>query len=149
MKIEKAVKQENFRNVYQKATLNLLFTHSWLADRLKCFFSEFDITPQQYNMLKILKGQYPKPITTSLIRDRMLDRSSDASRLVDRLYKKELVSRSVCQKDKRLVDVTLTDRGLKLVVLVDEQSEKLDGYLSRLTPTEAKEISDLLDKIRG
>ncbi|MGI9542468.1 MAG: MarR family winged helix-turn-helix transcriptional regulator [Cyclobacteriaceae bacterium] len=149
MKIEKAVKQESFRNVYQKATLNLLFTHSWLTDQLKSFFSEFDITPQQYNILKILKGQHPKPITTSLIRDRMLDRSSDASRLVDRLYKKELVNRTVCQKDKRLVDVTLSDKGLKLVALVDGQSEKLDGYLSQLTPIEAKEISDLLDKIRG
>ena len=149
MKIEEAVKQENFRNVYQKATLNLLFTHSWLTDHLKSFFSTFDITPQQYNILKILKGQHPNPITTSLIRDRMLDRSSDASRLVDRLYKKELVNRNICQKDKRLVDVTLSDRGLELVDLVDAQTEKLDAYLSRLTPTEAKEISDLLDKIRG
>ena len=149
MSLEEDIQQQNFRNDYQKATINLLYTHSWLEHKLSKFFKQYDLTLQQYNVLRILKGQYPNPISTSDLRERMLDRMSDASRIVERLYKKNLVIRKVCQNDKRKVDIVLSVKGMEIIDRLEEVVDHLDGFLSRLRPEEVQQLNSLLDKLRG
>ena len=93
MRIEDEIQQKAFRSELQKVTINLMFTAGWLNNKQRDFFKPFKITPQQYNVLRILRGQYPKQISTSSIKERMLDKNSDASRIVDRLFVKNLVSK--------------------------------------------------------
>lgn len=149
MRIEEEIKQKSFRNEYQRATINLLYSSSWVLNKHRDFFVRFSITEQQYNVLRILKGQYPGAISTSEIKKRMLDMNSDSSRIVDRLALKELVSKRVCKSDKRLVDVQITEQGLDLLSQIDRYSEDLDHIVSNLTPDEARELNHLLDKMRG
>ena len=149
MGLEQEISQQAFRNDYQKATVNLLFTHNWLENQLSDFFKQFDLTLQQYNIMRILKGQYPRPISTAGIRDRMIDRMSDASRIVDRLFKKGLVLRKTCDRDKRLVDITLSSTGLELMETLEHTTEHIDSFLMRLTVEETRQLNYLLDKIRG
>ncbi len=149
MKIEEAIRQKKpFRNPYQKAVVNLIFTTNWLTDHIRTHLKPFGITMQQYNVLRILRGA-GKPISTSDIRDRLLDKMADTSRMVDRLCQKGLVVRSVCPGDKRLVDVTLSDAGEALLAKLDQQDDAMDKALQRLSETEAEQLSALLDKIRG
>lgn len=149
MKIEEAINQKHFRNDWQRATINLLYTHNWVVNQVKTLLKPYGITQQQFNVLRILRGQFPKPVTTSVIRERMLDKMSDASRIVDRLCKKELVNRKVCPEDKRLVNVVITIKGLKLLKQIDLHTDKLDIAQSNLTEAEAIQLSNLLDKMRG
>jgi DNA-binding MarR family transcriptional regulator len=149
MKIEEAINQKYFRNDWQRATINLLYTHNWVVNQVKTLLKPYGITQQQFNVLRILRGQFPKPVTTSVIRERMLDKMSDASRIVDRLCKKELVERKICPNDKRLVDVVITEKGLKLLKAIDFHTDKLDIAQSNLTEAEAIQLSNLLDKMRG
>jgi DNA-binding MarR family transcriptional regulator len=149
MKIEEEIKQKRFRNEYQKVTINLLFSSSWVLKRHKDFFSRFRITEQQFNVLRILKGQYPNAISTSDIKRRMLDMNSDSSRIVDRLALKELVTKTICKNDKRLVDVSISENGLDLLRQIDRYSEELDRVVSNLTIEEARNLNDLLDKMRS
>lgn len=149
MKIEEAIKQKTpFRNERHKATVNLIYTHNWLIAQQKAFFRRFDITLQQYNVLRILRGQKPNPISTSDIRDRMLDKMSDVSRIVDRLVKKGLVERRICKSDKRLVDVFITKPGLSLLARIDAVNHEIENPFSTLTLEEAEQLNYLLDKVR-
>lgn len=149
MKIEEAIKQKRpFRNMHQKAVVNLIYTTNWLTDRLREHLKPFDITVQQYNVLRILRGA-GKPISTSDIRERLLDKMSDTSRMVDRLSQKGLVIRTVCPSDKRLVDVTLSESGQKLLAALDSISNEMDDILVNLSESDAQQLSDLLDKIRS
>lgn len=149
MRIEEEIKQKTFRNEYQRATINLLYSSSWLLKSHRDFFVRFSITEQQYNVLRILKGQYPGAISTSEIKKRMLDMNSDSSRIVDRLALKELVSKRICKSDKRLVDVQITEKGLDLLRQIDQYSDELDRIISNLTLEEARELNHLLDKMRN
>lgn len=150
MKLEDAIKQNNpFKSVRQKAIVNIFFTSNWLSNLHKEVFKPYDITPQQYNVLRILRGQHPNPISTSLIRERMLDRMSDVSRIVDRLVKKKLVIRKTCLSDKRLVDVLISKEGLNLLSEIDDRTGTIEGLLSGITEEEAALLSDLLDKVRN
>ena len=149
MSIEEVINQPNFRNNWQKATLNILYTSNWMQNKIKSFLKPYGITQQQFNVLRILRGQFPNPLTTSVIRDRMLDKMSDASRIVERLCKKGLVERKVCSTDKRLVDVSISDKGLGILAEIDKKSSFLDFSSTTLTEEEAQLLSDLLDKMRG
>lgn len=149
MRIEEEIHQKKFRNEFQKAGINIIYTHNWLNTKQKNFFSRYDITPQQFNVLRILRGQHPGSISTSAIRDRMLDRSSDASRIVDRIHKLGLVNKKPCPTDKRLVDVTISDKGLRLLEKIDLTIGEIDRMVGRLSQTEAEELNRLLDKIRS
>jgi len=148
MKIEEAIKQKKFRNEYQKLTLNLIYSSHWLLSKQKEFFSRFEITQQQYNVLRILRGQHPQAISTSEIKGRMLDMNSDSSRIVDRLELKGLVSKRICKEDKRLVDVSITDQGMGLLEQIDQEIEKLDEIVTNLSINETRELNHLLDKMR-
>jgi len=148
MSIEKDIQQTKFRNEYHKTVVNLIYTYNWITEKTKQFFDKGDITSQQYNILRILRGA-GKPLSTLQIRQRMLDKMSDTSRIVDRLVKKELVQKVICKTDRRLVDVTITDTGLQLLDKLDSYNEQMDSMLASLTEEEAKMLNDLLDKIRS
>lgn len=148
MGIEKEIQQNAFRNSWQKASLNLIYTVGWLRDQMKRFFEQEDITAQQYNILRILRGSFPEPLSTLQIRERMLEKMSDTSRIVDRLIQKGLVKKIICRKDRRLVDVIITEKGKKLLERLDAYQSQMDSVLGNLSETEAETLSRLLDKIR-
>jgi DNA-binding MarR family transcriptional regulator len=149
MSINQDIKQHRqFRNEHHKATVNILFSSNWLMENIKKFLQAEDITPQQYNILRILRGS-GKPLSTLQIRERMLDKMSDTSRIVDRLLKKGLVEKKTSQADKRLVDVTISKKGLDALDRLDKNNRSLDGILFNLDHDEAKALNDLLDKMRG
>ncbi|MBI1343585.1 MAG: MarR family transcriptional regulator [Terrimonas sp.] len=148
MGIEQDVQQLHFRNDYQKAVINLIYTYNWMREKTASIMDEEDITPQQFNILRILRGSYPQPLSTLQIRERMLDKMSDTSRIVDRLLKKELVKKITCKSDRRLVDITISEKGLSLLERMDKKQDDMDGVLKKLTKSEAVTLSRLLDKIR-
>jgi DNA-binding MarR family transcriptional regulator len=150
MEIEKEIKQTvKFNSEYQKMAVNLLFTASWLDKHHTEKLKPFGLTPQQYNILRILRGQHPKPATVNLLIERMLDKSSNASRLVDRLQKKKFVSRCVSDSDKRSVNILITEEGLNVLSKVDSEAVLLEKVLHTLSAEEAKTMNTLLDKLRG
>lgn len=148
MKIEEEIKQPKFRDAYQKAVINLLFTASWLQSQNQEFFKSYGITVNQYNILRILKGQHPNSISATEIKSRLLDKNSDVSRLLDRLVAKKLVVKNLSATDKRAFDVLITDTGLELLISMDKFLPQRDRVIS-LTEEEATLLSDLLDKARG
>lgn len=148
MKIEEEIKQNSFRNQHQKVGINLVFTYHWLINKYKDFFKPFGITNQQFNILRILRGQHPKNISGADIRERMLDKNSDVSRLLDRLILKKLAVKSQCPSDKRAADVCISKKGLDLLKEIDDKINSLDNIMDSLTSEEAKTLSDLLDKSR-
>ncbi|MFD2245811.1 MarR family winged helix-turn-helix transcriptional regulator [Pontibacter ruber] len=148
MKIEDEIKQGTFKNPYQKAYINLVYTSGWLQQQQSVLFKPFGITLPQFNILRILRGQYPKPATISLLIERMLDKTSNASRIVDKLEAKGLVTRKQCPEDRRTVDVLITEQGLELLAKMDNQEGGTGTGITNLTEEEAQELSRLLDKIR-
>ena len=148
MSIEDAIQVERFPSVYQKVSINLIYTMTWADVRLQEFFGEFDLTSSQYNVLRILRGQHPKPVSTALIRDRMIHRNAGVSRLVDRLAEKGFLTKSTCETDRRLVDVVITEAGLGVLRKMDDQKARIDAIYANLSEDEALELSRLLDKIR-
>lgn len=149
MGIEQDIHQNTFKDARQKAMINLLFTYGWAIERIKNFLVSEDITHQQFNILRILRGAHPEPLSTLQIRERMLDKMSDTSRIVDRLILKEFVKKTTCPKDKRLVDVIITDKGQRLLKKLDAQSDDMNAAMDALTEKEAEQLSDLLDKLRS
>lgn len=147
MGIEEAIKQTTFRNIHQKAVLNLLFTSNWLAHKLQTFFKPFGITTQQFNIMRILRGQHPSAISSKEIKARMLDRNSDVSRLLDRLAAKDLIIRRVCPDDKRAANIHITKKGLELLDKIDGLISETDNIIS-LSAEEAAKLNTLLDKSR-
>ena len=149
MKIEEAIKQSSFRSEGHKLNINLIYTYSWMINQQKSFYEDSGLTMQQYNVLRILRGNHPNPYSTHMIRDRMLDKMSDVSRIVDRLCKKGLVESSQCRTDKRLVDVFITDEGLKLLKGMDKKVEEMEGMFDNLSQDEQETMNSLLDKMRN
>jgi DNA-binding MarR family transcriptional regulator len=147
MSIEKDINQSSFRNEYQKGIINLIYTYNWMNEKMKKVFDREGITGQQYNILRILRGA-GKPISTLQIRERMLDKMSDTSRIVDRLVLKDLAKKTVCKDDKRLVDVSISTKGKILLEKIDQYEKDMDAILGSLSDSEAKNLNKLLDKIR-
>jgi DNA-binding MarR family transcriptional regulator len=148
MGIEQDIKQEKFKSSRQKAMLNIMYTYGWITEQIKNFLAPEDITPQQFNILRILRGASPQPLSTLQIRERMLDKMSDTSRIVDRLVAKQLVKKVTCAKDRRLVDVTITEKGQKLLQKLDEASAQLDSIMANVKEEDAELMSNLLDRLR-
>ena len=147
MSLEKDINQKLFRNEYQKGIINLIYTYNWMNEKMKRVFDKEDVTGQQYNILRILRGA-GKPISTLQIRDRMLDKMSDTSRIVDRLVLKGLAQKTVCKNDKRLVDVSISSKGKKLLEKIDQYEKDMDAIFGNLSESEAKTLNKLFDKIR-
>ncbi|CAA6829114.1 MAG: Regulatory protein MarR [uncultured Aureispira sp.] len=149
MRIEEEINQTKpFPNPQTKAIVNLNFTASWLSGVQTEILKPYGISIQQYNILRILKGMHPKPATVKILIERMIDKNSNASRLVDKLLKKGLLERNTCPRDRRRVDVMVTEAGLEVINVVARALKK-SKTLMRLTNEEAIQLSDLLDKMRS
>ena len=148
MGIEKEIQQSSFRNEFQKLAINIMYTANWLNERISRILSTEDITQQQYNILRILRGS-DHPLSTLQIRERMLDKMSDTSRIVDRLVSKELVQKNACQSDKRLVDIILTQKGIQLLDKLDLLNNQLDALLKGVNEKEAALVNQILDQLRA
>lgn len=149
MKIENEISQRSFKSEYQKLAVNILYTSNWLMSHQKKLFEKEGITTAQYNILRILRGQHPEPLAINILKNRMLDKMSDTSRLVERLRAKGLVKRETCIDDRRKSDVSITLEGLELLKNLDFIDDKFEKLLSSLKKGEAEELNVLLDKLRG
>lgn len=148
MSIETDIKQKKFKSPYQRLVINLIYTSNWLMYLQLELMRDFDLTPQQYNVLRILRGQNGNPMKVNEISERMLDKTSNTSRLVDKLLTKNLLIRKVCPSDRRAVDVLITTQGLELLKEMDPLIEDWEKNMHSLTPAEAETLSALLDKLR-
>jgi DNA-binding MarR family transcriptional regulator len=149
MKLEEEIKQDVFESEHQKAFLNILVTSGWLNGLNSAALKPFGISPQQYNVLRILRGQHPHPVTLSVIQERMLDKMSNASRLVDKLVEKKLVDRNQCCHNRRQVDILITPSGLELLLKSESPMKDAHRQLEQITDEEAIDLSRILEKIRG
>lgn len=147
MKIEEEIKGK-FRNEYHKAALNIYFTNNWLSQRQKKIFKQFNVTVQQYNILRILRGQKGQPVTIGSIKSRMLERESDVSRIVDKMKQRGWVKRYSCEEDRRATHIFITEEGMQLLKDMDCFEKDFDKMLSSLSEKEAEQLNTLLDKIR-
>lgn len=148
MELEKEIQQAQFRNEYQKLILNILFTSNWLNLKQIQLLKPYGISPQQYNILRILRGQHPKQATVTLLTERMLDKNSNASRLVEKLRTKELVARHECPEDRRAVNVKITGKGLELLYELDLAMGESEDVLHTISEEEAKLLNNLLNRLR-
>ncbi|MDX5339154.1 MAG: MarR family transcriptional regulator [Cyclobacteriaceae bacterium] len=148
-KIEDAIQQKEFKDPFNKVVVNLLYTHSYLVTSQNGLLKPFGISPEQYNVLRILRGQNGEPTTVSSIQDRMLNKMSNASRLVEKLKIKGLVERTECPSDRRQVDIVITEKGLELLNRLQNQVERANQNVIHLTEPEVLQLNDLLDKLRG
>ena len=149
MKIEDEIKQKKFSNPYQKMMVNILFTSNWLSLKSQQSLKKHGLSIQQYNILRILRGQKGQAISVNALIDRMLDKMSNASRLVEKLRQKGYVERKVCPTDRRQVDVIITDKGIAFLDDVDPDLASIETELKALTEEEAEQLNDLLDKLRS
>ncbi|NMB83342.1 MAG: MarR family transcriptional regulator [Ignavibacteria bacterium] len=149
MKLEDEIRQKKFKNEFHKLAVNLIYTHGWLLNHQAQFFKKFQITGAQYNILRILRGQHPNPASINLLKERMLDKMSDASRLVERLKLKGLVEREVCPDDRRKVEVVITEKGMELLKAMDEMEDNFEKIFYNLKTEEVKLLNEFLDKLRG
>jgi DNA-binding MarR family transcriptional regulator len=148
LRLEDEIQQKKFKSIQQKLMLNLIYTTNWLTSKQDSLFKDSDITVQQYNVLRILRGQYPNPCSIKLIKERMLDRMSDTSRIVDKLYTKKLLERNECPNDRRSVNVIISDKGLELLKSLDYIDDLSKQSLKSLTTAEINTLNELLDKLR-
>jgi len=147
--LEEAIKQKEFKDPYNKLVVNLLYTHSYLVTAQNSILKPFDLSPEQYNVLRILRGQNGVPTTVSSIQDRMLNKMSNASRLVDKLKAKELLERRECPSDRRQVDILITEKGLQILNDLQVHMEGFNTQVINLSEEEVIIMNDLLDKLRG
>lgn len=148
MKIEEAIQQKAFKDIYNKAVVNLLYTQSYIVSKQSSLFKPFGLSPEQYNVLRILKGQNGNPITVSSIQDRMLNKMSNASRLVEKLKQKGFINREECPRDRRQVDVVITDQGMEVLKQLEEKIHSLNRELIQLNEEEIGQLNNLLDRLR-
>lgn len=149
MKLEEAIKQPKFNSEFHKLGVNILYTSSWLSLQRQALFKKHNMSAQQFNILRILRGQYPNAATVNLLIERMIDKNSNASRIVEKLRTKNLVERHTCEKDRRRVDVRITEKGLNVVGLISEEMKENELLAGNLTQSEAKLMNTLLDKLRS
>ncbi|TKC03973.1 MarR family winged helix-turn-helix transcriptional regulator [Pedobacter frigoris] len=149
MQLQNEIQASRFESTHQQAVVNVIFTCNWCNDKFKQAMMPYNVTTQQFNVLRILRGQYPKPSTINLLKARILDKMCDASRIVDRLVQKELVVKESNPIDKRAVDILISEKGLDLLKQMDLEVDLSAPVSSNLTDEEAEQLNYLLDKMRG
>lgn len=149
MELEKEIHQTRFKNDYHKMVVNIIYSYGWVTSLVKERLGKKQVTLQQYNILRILRGQHPKPATINLLKERMLDKMSDASRIVERLVQKKLVTRTINKHDRRAVDILITEKGLEILKELDPVITPEDVLKKNITTEEAYQLNELLDKLRG
>lgn len=148
MGLSEEIKQKSFQSERQKALVNILYTYNYVITEINIYLKEINITRQQYNVLRILRGQHPNPATVNLIKERMLDKMSDASRIVARLESKGLINRATSSFDRRAVEIEISDKGLKMLSDIDHKTNGFEHVMTSISEEESKLLNDLLDKVR-
>ncbi len=148
MTIETAIKQSKFANPYHKLLVNITYTANWLMNKQMEILRPFDLSPQQYNVLRILKGSHPQPMRVQDVSERMLDKTSNTSRLIDKLAAKQFVSKRLSRNDRRAVDIVITGSGLGLLERTTPLIVSLESLLHHLNTEEVEKLSEMLDSIR-
>jgi DNA-binding MarR family transcriptional regulator len=150
MKLEDEIKQKRpFKSEIAKLILNIQFTSSFFSGIISEKLKPFGLSPQQYNVLRILKGNHPKSYCNQEITSRMLDKSSNATRIVDKLVEKKLVSRTEDSADRRLVNINITDTGIKLLKEIDKMLAEHERTMKPFNEEKAKLMNEWLDELRG
>ncbi|NIG53013.1 MarR family winged helix-turn-helix transcriptional regulator [Chitinophaga sp. Cy-1792] len=150
MKLEDELKQYKFKDDYQRALLNIIFTAGWVGVGLSQVLKQYDLSSQQFNVLRILRGSRPNPLNLLDIQERMMDRMSNATRLVEKLRQKGLLTRIQCEQNRRKVEIDITEKGIALLAELDPLIEENQRKMTEtITPEEARQLDRLLDKLRG
>lgn len=147
--LKEELKMKKFRNHHQEVALNIIYTSGWIQSRHLAILKEFGISAQQYNVLRILRGSSPQPLSLGELKSRMLDRMSDTSRIVDRLATSGLVKRTTDRTDRRISAIAITEKGQRIISALDEKEIEIDEITGNLDKEEALLLSRLLDKIRS
>ncbi|HKK77326.1 MAG TPA: MarR family transcriptional regulator [Saprospiraceae bacterium] len=149
LKIEDAIQQKRFKNEFHKAQVNLLYTAAYINQQSTQALKPYNISIQQFNILRILRGLHPEPATVKLLTERMIDKMSNASRLVEKLKKKGLLERKNCIEDRRRVNISITQKGLDLLVEASDALEAASlAQMEYLNDKEAELLNDFLDRVR-
>ena len=149
MKLEEEIQQYTFRNSHHKMIINLFYTYNVLSGKMQEFLRDSELTMQQFNILRILRGQHPNPATNGMVKERMLDKNSDVTRIIDRMVKNGLVQRVNCESDRRRVDITITHKGLEILAKLDKRAPEMDLIAEGVNDDEATQLNVLLDKLRS
>jgi len=149
MLLEDEILQKSFKTPQQKLAVNLLYTTNWLGNHYEKFFKQKDLTIQQYNVLRILRGQYPKPCSLKCVKERMLDKMSDCSRILDKLVTKGYAIRNECPDDRRSVNIIISEKGLKLLKELDYIDDATIEIFKNLPTSKIELLNNLLDNLRG
>ncbi len=150
MKLEDVLKMKKFESEYHRATLNIIYSGIWLLEQVNSVLKPYGLSDQQYNVLRILRGQKGKPANLFSIQERMIHPMSNATRLVEKLRLKGLVKREICEKNRRKVEITITKKGLDLLDEIQPAITKSENAMAtQLSKKEAAQLADLLDKMRG
>ncbi len=148
--LEQEIQQTTFTSPAHRTQLNILYTAGWINQQTMQALRPFGLSIQQFNILRILRGRKGEPATVKLLTERMLDKMSNASRLVDKLKEKGYVKRQECETDRRRVDIIITEKGLDIVGQASEAMERdVIHRFSHLEPEEFDRLSELLDRLRG
>lgn len=147
MDIEDEIKQKKFKSVHHKAAINLLYTGNWIYSTINYLLKQYNLSPEQFNVLRILRGRHPEPASVMILNERMLDKMSNVSRIVEKLRQKELLTRKECSSDRRQVDINITEKGLTLLAEIDKTNLET-GAMENLSEAEAAMLNTLLNKIR-
>ncbi|MBL7810729.1 MAG: MarR family transcriptional regulator [Bacteroidetes bacterium] len=149
MKLEEEIKQRKFESPAQKAVLNVMFTANWLSTAFRDNFKPFGITAQQYNVLRILRGRYPNAANPSEIKEVMLDKNPDLTRLCDRLCAAGFIKRTIDDANRRKMNIIISQKGLDLLANMDDKVRESQKQMNHLSEKECETLSSLLDKMRG
>ncbi len=149
MGIKEEIKQSKFQSNIQMAMVNIMYTSNWMRDLQQEIFKKLNILPQHYNILRIVKGKHPEVVFPGQIKTVMLDKGRDLTRLIDKLVSLNFLNRSLCDSNRRKVEISITEKGLRIVDLFDIDITKNMNQNIQITEEEALTLSNLLDKIRG
>ena len=151
MRLEDEIKQKKFDSEYHKLILNLLYTYNWIEQPMKALISKYNITSPQYNILRILRGSFPKPLSPQDIKAVMIHKKSDLTRMLDRLVSKDLIDRKICPSNRRKMDIVIREEGIALLNKLNPELRAVtdDQIADHITEKEAKIANDLIDKLRG
>jgi len=148
VKLKDEIKQTKFASLRQEAAINMVFTNAWINSQMKSALKTYKVSPQQYYVLRILRGVFPEKVSSGHIKERMVDKESNITRLVDKLIEKKYVLRNTCPENRRKIDIAITEAGLDNLKVMDEMVNKIDDIFNKLDNNELVELNRLLEKLR-
>lgn len=148
-KLKTLLQVDGFRNDWEELQLNLMYSYHWLSGHLRTLYKDLEITPQQFQVLKIISGASPEPVSIEWIKARVIEKDADMSRMINRLSAQKLIKRQVKRTDRRASEITLTELGTQLLDSAADFQQKSDQLFYNLSKKEAKQLNKLLNKIRS